>query len=173
MNEDCEWEVAGLTPDGDAIVRSGINPDCLMGDRWDSMSNEKPFVRNYRDLICQSALSETVKIVRCQLTMQISLAGWYGQNTWAVGKDGFAYIRYGSAWQLLDRPLEGPLRSVTVGPSGVWAVSTNNGLYRRSDIQQTFPEGREWVKMCDNVIQVGHQIRINIDKFDSITHVHV
>lgn len=73
---------------------------------------------------------------------------------WAIGKDGFAYIRYQNHWQLLDRPSAAPLRQIRVGPNGVWAVGTNNALYRRSDIQPVFPEGKEWVKACDGVIQV-------------------
>ena len=85
---------------------------------------------------------------------QISISGWYKQHIWAIGKDGFAYIRYQNHWQLLDRPASAPLKQVRVGPNGVWAVGTNNVLYRRSDIQPVFPEGKEWVKACDGVIQV-------------------
>jgi hypothetical protein len=44
MNEECEWEVLGLNQNGDAVVRTGIFPECLSGDKWESLSNEKPFV---------------------------------------------------------------------------------------------------------------------------------
>lgn len=88
--------------------------------------------------------------------MQISISGWFGQRRWGIGKDGFAYIRYAHNWQLLDRPKETPLKLVRVGIHGVWAVGTNNALYRRSDVMPILPEGREWVKACDGVTQVRH-----------------
>ncbi|XP_021947922.1 tectonin beta-propeller repeat-containing protein isoform X2 [Folsomia candida] len=128
MNEDCEWEVLGLQENGDVVVRSGISPECPIGTAWDSLSSEKPL---------------------------ISISGWYGQRIWAVGKDGFSYIRYAHSFQLLDRPNDTPLKQVKVGSSSIWAIGTNNALYRRTEVQAIFPEGREWIRVCDGVLQVG------------------
>ncbi len=56
---------------------------------------------------------------------------------------------------MLDRPKETPLKTVRVGGCGIWAVGTNNVLYRRSDVLPILPEGREWVRACDGVTQVS------------------
>ena len=85
------------------------------------------------------------------LFFQVSISSCYQQKIFAIGKDGMAYIRYMNNWQLLDGS---HLKQVEVSPTGIWAVSISNVLYRRSDVQPLFPEGKEWVKVCDGVMQV-------------------
>jgi len=128
MNEDCDWEVLGLSPDGDVVARKGITPENPRGECFEPLSSEKPMV---------------------------SISAWYRQKIWAVGKDGFAYIKYSDHWQLLDRPKESPLKIIRVGPTTVWGLGTNKVLYRRTDMQPVFPEGRDWSKVCDGVYDVS------------------
>ena len=128
MNDDCDWEVIGLCQNGDVVIRKGISP-------------ENPRGENFRSLASDKAM--------------ISISAWYGQKIWAVGKDGFAYIKYTDHWQLLDRPQGTTLKCVRVGQDTVWALGTNRVLYRRTDMQPVFPEGRDWSKVCDGVYDVS------------------
>jgi len=128
MSDECEWEVLGTCQNGEGVIRCGITPETLAGTHWQSIASQKPM---------------------------ISISGWFGQNLWGVGKDGFAYICYLLPnWQMLDRPDETPLKNIRVGPSGIWALGVNNVLYRRTDVLPIFPEGKEWTKVCEGVTQV-------------------
>lgn len=129
MNEQCDWELLGLCQNGDVVVRKGITDENPKGDYFEPLENEKGMV---------------------------SVSAYFAQKIWAVGKDGFAYIKWKDHWQLLDRPKEGPLKVVKVGPNCVWGLGTNKVLWRRTDMQPVFPEGRDWAKVCDGVYDVSH-----------------
>lgn len=62
----------------------------------------------------------------------------------------------GAAWLLLDRPEGNPtLRQISAGDSQVWAVDSQDRLYRRKDIISILPEGTSWEFVEDHVLHVS------------------
>jgi len=69
----------------------------------------------------------------------------------------------GAAWLLLDRPEGNPiLRQISAGDVQVWAVDTQNRLYRRKDIVNILPEGTSWEEVEEHVLHVS------VDKHDQV-----
>ena len=81
---------------------------------------------------------------------------------WAIDLNGQAYIRYevdksnnycGSSWTVIESIGNPDLRffCVSVGNDSVWAVSDENELYFRENVNKSFPEGTEWIKISSMI----------------------
>jgi len=50
----------------------------------------------------------------------------------------------GHFWQCVDPPDGGPIRQISVGSSGVWALDNNGRISVRYEVTRLFPEGTHW-----------------------------
>ena len=56
----------------------------------------------------------------------------------------------GTEWAEVDAPSV-PLKKVEAGGGAVWGLDREGGLYRRTQTQPAFPEGKDWQFVCGGV----------------------
>uniref|UniRef100_A0A0P6H8Z5 Tectonin beta-propeller repeat-containing protein n=1 Tax=Daphnia magna TaxID=35525 RepID=A0A0P6H8Z5_9CRUS len=128
------WAIA---TNGSILRRVGVTVIKPQGDSWEAVLGEHAFQ-----------------------SLSIGVEG----RVWAITSLGAPALRHrvtntnpdGVAWLLMDRP-EGSatLRQISAGDTQVWAVDSQDRLYRRKDIVPILPEGTSWELVDEHVLHVS------------------
>lgn len=132
--------VWAVSSEGEALCRLGVTRLCPRGLSWQHVPCDQPLAH-------------------------ISVGGdEQSTHVWAIARDGSAFLRHGlsrtcptgTVWFHVESPRPNcPLKQISVGRHGVWAIDEKKRLWFREEIVATFPEGTHWRKVDDSVQQIS------------------